>query len=126
MDDARLRTIWNQRQSTQRASQLGEPLTVLMKHTLAKKARQLGKLTDIWDEVIPEEIVSHTALEGFSRGVLTVMVDSAAHRYRLRTLLSDGLMKAIQDRFNGALNKVRMIPGQFYSVDSAGEPRYEF
>ena len=126
MDDARLRTIWYQRQFREGTSHVSGPLTVLMKHRLEKKVRQLGKLSAIWDELIPQEIASHTALEGFSRGVLTVLVDSAAHRFQLQTLLSGGILKIIQSRFSGALNKVRLVPGQFYSVDPTGSPRYEF
>ncbi len=126
MDNARLQTIWQQRQYPERFSQLSEPLSALMKHTLAKRVKQLSKLAEIWDEVVPESIASHTALESFSRGVLTVLVDSAPHRFQLKTLLTDGLMKIIQQRFSGAIDKIRLVPGQFYSIDLAGTARYEF
>ncbi len=126
MDDAQLRTVWQQRQIDSHAIPLGQPLQVLMKHVLAKRVRQLSKLAVIWDALIPQQVRDHTALEAFSRGVLTVIVDSASHRYQLQTLLTGGLMKEMQDRFSGPLNKVRLIPGQFYSVDINGEARYEF
>ena len=126
MDDAQLRTIWLQRQAHDRAALLGQPLTSLMKHTLAKRVKQLGKLARVWDELIPDSIREHTALESFNRGVLSVIVDSSPHRFQLQTLLMGGLMHELQARFDGALNKVRLVPGQFYSVDIAGSPRYEF
>lgn len=126
MEDATLRTVWQQRQFDDRIAPLGQPLAFMMKHVLAKRVRQLGKLAEIWDSVIPEGISEHTALESFNRGVLTVMVDSASHRYKLQRLLTGGLMKIIRTRFAGALNKIRVIPGQFYSVDLAGSNRYEF
>ena len=85
MDDARLRTVWQQRQVPGRSAHLSEPITLLMKHTLQKKVRQLGKLGEIWDEVVPQSIAAHTTLENFSRGVLTVLVDSSAHRFQLQT-----------------------------------------
>ena len=122
MDDARLQTIWQQRQCSDYFSRLHEPLTILMKHSLGKKVRQLGNLSVIWDEVIPPEIAEHTALESFSRGVLTVLVDSAAHRFQLQTLLNGGLTKVIQQRFSGAINRVKLAPGQFHSVDTAPAP----
>jgi len=125
MDDAQLRTIWQQRQPRTRLSHLSEPLTILMKHRLEKKVRQLARLAEIWDETIPRQISRHTALEGFSRGVLTVLVDSASHRFQLRTLLDGGLTQAIRERFSGAINKVRLVPGQFYAVDITGSRRYE-
>ena len=125
MDDAQLRTIWQQRQPKARLSHLSEPLAILMKHRLAKKVRQLSMLAEIWDEIIPRQIARHTALEGFSRGVLTVLGDAAAHRFQLRTLLDGGLMAAARERFSGAISKVRLVPGQFYAVDVTGAPRYE-
>lgn len=126
MDDAQLRTIWQQRQSNFRPARLDEPLAFLMKHTLAKKAKQLGALAGAWDEVIPDEISEHTALESFNRGVLTVIVDSAPHRFQLQTLLNGGLLRALQERFSAAINKVRLVPGQFSAIDLAGVARYHF
>ncbi|MCD4825234.1 MAG: DUF721 domain-containing protein [Phycisphaerae bacterium] len=126
MDDAQLRTIWQQRQYNYRITPLSEPLGILMKHKLARRVRQLGRLAEIWDEVIPESVRDHTALDSFHRGVLTVMVDSASHRFQLQTLLTGGIMKAIQQEFSGPLNKIRLVPGQFYAVDlETGAKRYE-
>ncbi len=126
MDDTKLQTIWQQRQFKDRAAPIGQPLTMLMKHVLAKRVRQLSKLAEIWDDCIPGNICDHTALDSFNSGVLTVLVDSAAHRYQLQTLLTGGLMKEIRHRFSGTLNKIRLIPGQFYSIDLNGTARYEF
>jgi len=125
MDEAQLRTIWQQRQFNDPISPLAGPLGMLMKYKLARKVRQLGKLGQIWDEVVPRAINEHTALESFNRGVLTVMVDSAPHRYTLQTLLAGGLLHEIQSRFSGALNRVRLVPGQFSAIDLAGAARYE-
>ncbi len=126
MDDAQLRTVWQQRQFSNRIAPLSQPLAMLMKHTLAKRVRRLSKLSEVWDEVVPRELSDHTALENFNRGVLTVIVDSAPHRFQLQTLLTGGLMREIQARFSGALNKIRLVPGQFYAVDLAGNERYQF
>ena len=126
MDDAQLRTIWHQRQSGEQAVHVSQALGVLMKRNLGKRVNQLGKLAKIWDEVLPGPVNEHTALESFNNGVLTVLVDSASWRFELQMLLAGGLTKVIQDRFPGALNKVRVVPGQFRSVDAAGATRYAF
>jgi predicted nucleic acid-binding Zn ribbon protein len=125
MDDAQLQTVWQNRQFGPHFEHLSHPLAVFMKDTLARRVRRLSRLAAIWDEVIPDSIAGHTALESFHRGVLTVMVDSAAHRYRLQTLLTGGLMREIQARFPGSLDKIRLVPGQFCAVDVSGAPRYE-
>jgi len=126
MDDAQLRTIWQQRQFKGGAAHLSQPLTVLMKYKLGRRVRQLSQIAGAWDAVIPPEIQEHTALESFRNGVLTIAVDSAARRFQLKTLLSAGLQKEIQKRFPGAIRRIHLIPGQFYSVDLSGRPRYDF
>lgn len=127
MDDAQLRTIWQQRQEPRAACMVGESLAVLMKHTLGKRVRQVSALAAIWDEVVPEDVREHTALEGFAQGVLTVVVDSAPHRFQLQMLLNGGLTQEIRRRYRGPLNKIRLTPGQFYAIDlETGERRYTF
>ena len=126
MDDSQLRTLWLQKQPEDRVSHLAQPVAVLMKHTLGKKVRQLSKLAVAWDDVLPATIREHTALDSFHRGVLTVLVDSSSHRYQLQTLLAAGLMKEISNRFSGPLNKIRLVPGQFCSIDlETGAKRYD-
>jgi hypothetical protein len=117
MDDAQLRTVWQQRQFDDHIVPLAQPLAILMKHSLAWRVRKLGKLAGIWDELVPDDIRDHTALENFSRGVLTVIVDSAAHRYQLRLLLDGGLRRQMQARFGGDLGKIRLVPGRFDAID---------
>lgn len=119
MDDAQLRTIWQQRQLREPAVPLARPLTVLMKRDLARRVRNFGQLAEIWDEVVPQPVRDHTAIEGFSRGVLRVLVDSAAHRFQLRMMLDGGLQRQIQSRFSGALNKIKLVPGHFDSIELA-------
>ncbi|KPK85779.1 MAG: hypothetical protein AMJ81_02760 [Phycisphaerae bacterium SM23_33] len=117
MDESQLRNVWQSRQHRDGISPLGEPLTYLMKTRLAKRVRQIGALAAIWDECIPEYIRDHTALVNFARGTLTVAVDSAAHRYQLQERLRNGLQEAIRERFPGSVNRIRLVPGQFDSLD---------
>jgi predicted nucleic acid-binding Zn ribbon protein len=127
MDDAQLRTVWQQRQVDHRISYLSEPLAMLMKNTLARRFKQLSRLGEIWDDVIPGHLLEHTALESFHQGVLTVRVDNSSRRFYLQTLLRGGLQKEIQRRFAGPLNKIRLQPGRFYALDvETGQKRYEF
>ena len=127
MDDAQLRTVWEQRQPRMRAVPLAEPLGMFIRHKLAKRVKQLSKISAIWDNVIPSTIGHHTALESFANGVLTVRVDSPSHRFHLQTLLRGGIEKEIRSRFSGTLRKIRTVPGQFYSVDmETGGKRYLF
>jgi predicted nucleic acid-binding Zn ribbon protein len=126
MDDAQLRTVWEQRQFKSAASHLSSAISLLMKRKLGKRVKQLSKLACIWDELVPESIRDHTALEAFQNGVLTVVVDSSSHRFQLQTLINAGLLGQLQALLPLPLNKIRLVPGQFSSVDLSGSPRYQF
>lgn len=109
--------MWRNRQQRDRAALLGKPLSYLMKWRLARRVRQIGHLSAVWDECIPQYIREHTALVSYSRGVLTVAVDSAPHRYQLQMLLGNGLTEAIRERTPGPLNRIRLVPGRFDFLD---------
>ncbi len=126
MDDAQLQTAWQNRQGTWRTCPLGAPLSMFLKRTLAPRVRQVGKIAAAWESLVPEAIASHTCLESFSRGTLTVLVDTAAHRFQLQTLLRNGLHKHLQEAAGVPLNRVKLVPGQFYSLDANNQHRYEF
>jgi hypothetical protein len=55
--------------------------------------------------------------------VLTVAVDSAAHRYQLRMLLANGLLEAVRERTPGPLNRIKLRPGQFEYLEMPDKPR---
>lgn len=125
MDDMQLRTVWEQRQFRDSSAHLSMSLSLLMKRKLAKRVRQLSKLATLWDQLLPQSIRDHTALDSLQDGVLTVVVDSSSHRFQLQTLLNGGLQREIQSKLPTALNRIKLVPGQFYSVDLAGSQRYE-
>ena len=125
MEESKLRHVWQNRQRVRLPAMLCEPLSFLMKHRLARRVRQLGRLSAAWDECIPEYIREHTALVSYARGVLTVGVDSAPHRYQLRMLLANGLLDALRERAPGPLNRVRLVPGTFDYLEMPDRPAAE-
>jgi hypothetical protein len=124
MDESQLRNVWRNRQPPRRIYPLSEPLAALMKHRLARRVRQISQLAAAWDECIPDFIREHTGLVKFSRGTLTVAVDSAPHRYQLQQLLQGGLLDAMRERFpSGALNRVKLVPGTFDALEFPDDVR---
>jgi len=122
MDESQLRHAWQNRQRRDRISCLSETLAGLMKHRLARRVRQIGRVSSVWDECIPEYLREHTALVSFARGTLTVAVDSAAHRYQLKQLFQSGLEEAIRERLPTTLNRIRLVPGTFEALDFPDRP----
>ncbi|HNX26412.1 MAG TPA: DciA family protein [Phycisphaerae bacterium] len=106
---------------------LAAPLTMLMKHQIGRRVKKLSELSVIWDELLPDIIREHTVLDDFNNGTLKVVVDSPAVRFELQTILRSGIERELKTRFGGALNKIKIVPGQFYTLDrETGQPRYSF
>ncbi len=63
----------------------------------AKAAEKQGKIQDLWYTVVGEEIGGKTRPAGFSRGVLTVAVESAALRQELENFYSQSLLQSLRE-----------------------------
>jgi hypothetical protein len=72
---------------------LGEAMVEFFKHTVARRQTKMAKLAEYWFQLVPETLSDHCALESFSRGTLTVLVDSSPHLYEIKQLLLSGLEK---------------------------------
>ncbi len=60
----------------------------------------------------------HCALDSFSKGVLTVLVDSSPHLYQLKQLLLAGLNQQLLLACKSAgLRKIVLKPGRWYQGD---------
>ena len=53
--------------------------------------KQLESFVDVWQSLVPAALLEHTRLEGLSRGVLRVAVDSSERLYELDRRLRGGL-----------------------------------
>ena len=71
------------------------------KREVQKPYEQLGELAAIWVELVPEALAAHTRLEGLSRGVLRVSVDSSGRLYELDRLLRSGVFDELVTRHRG-------------------------
>ena len=98
---------------------LGPELISFFKTSVRKRQTKLEKIADAWSQLVPELLNGHCALEGFTRGTLTVLVDTASHLYELRQLLLAGLEKQlITACVSAGLKKVALKPGRWYAGDT--------
>jgi hypothetical protein len=106
---------------------LGPELIAFFKTSVQKRQTKLEKLADCWSQLVPELLNEHCALEGFSRGTLTVLVDSASHLYELKQLLLAGLEKQLLTACKGAgLRKIVLRRGRWYDGDDGSDRRVRF
>ena len=106
---------------------LGPQLITFFKTSVQKRQTKLQKLADCWSQLVPQLLNEHCALEGYSRGTLTVLVDSASHLYELKQLLLAGLEKQLLAACAGAgLKKVALKRGRWYDGGDDGDRRVRF
>jgi Dna[CI] antecedent DciA-like protein len=106
---------------------LGPELIDFFKQSVTRRQTKLVKVAESWSSLIPRLLNEHCALESFSRGTLTVMVDSSSHLYELKQVLLSGLEKQLLFACKAAgLRKIVLRPGRWYDGDSSEDRRVRF
>ena len=89
----------------------GDPsLTAALQRTQKQAAsvqRRLGRIIELWNELLPADLVEHTSVRALRGGNLHVTVDSAALVYELDRRLREGLLTELRARFTNNLHRVR-------------------
>jgi len=96
---------------------LGPELLAFFKKNIQKRQTKFAPIAECWSQLVPDFLLEHTALESFTRGQLTVLVDSSSHLYELNQLLLAGLRKQLLIACKGAgLRKITLKPGRWYDT----------
>src|SRR4051812_23826125 len=95
---------------------LGPAMVQFFKNSVEKRQTKLGKIGECWGAIVPEMLAEHCALESYSRGTLTVIVDSSTHLYELKQLLLAGLQQQLMIACKGAgVRKINLKSGRWYA-----------
>jgi hypothetical protein len=109
--------------SKTKTASLGPEMVEFFKHSIAKRQGKLLQLAESWSNLVPSTLSDHCALEGFHRGVLTVLVDSSSHLYEMKQVLLAGLEDQLRLACRAAgLKKVTLRPGRWYDGDPTTHP----
>lgn len=73
--------------------------------------KKLGEMIELWEQLVPAELASHTSLTGLHRGILHVVVDSSSAAFELDRLMRSGLADQLRERFRGTLVRVKTRTG---------------
>jgi Dna[CI] antecedent, DciA len=108
------------------AHTLGDSLVDFYKGTV-QRTRKFAGIGEVWETLVPPDLNEHCCLESYRAGVLTVLVDSSPHLYRIKQLLLAGLQKQILElcRVQG-LRKISLKPGRWYAGEEGEDRRLMF
>lgn len=86
---------------------------------IARPHKKMGKLIELWEQHIPADLASRTALHSYSRGVLRVDVADSATLYQLDRMLRSGAEQQIRQSFTGSLRtiKLKLGPPDLFQTD---------
>ena len=106
---------------------LGQEMISFFKQSVEKRHTKLSKIAECWSSLVPDTLNDHCALEGFSRGSLTVIVDSSPHLYELKQLLLAGLEQQLLLACKSTgLRKISLKPGRWYDDGDTGDRKLRF
>lgn len=110
----------------QPTSNIGSELVSFYRQAV-KRTQKLGGIGQVWLQLVPPHLVEHCSIDGFSRGILTVTVDSSPHLYQLKQLLLAGLQnQLITACRGGGLKKVVLKAGPAASEAKPDDRRMKF
>ena len=102
---------------------LGQDAIDLFNDQIKKRHAKFGKLAEAWETLVPAMFQPHTYLATFSRGTLSVNVDSSSHLYELKQLLLSGLEDQLLLACRGqGLKKIAIKRGQADPGSMTREP----
>lgn len=119
-DDAAFRRMARVKQGGPPAmAALGPAMVSFFKQSVEKRQTKFGKVAKAWAQLVPETLAARCALDSFSRGTLTVLVDSSSHLYELKQLLLAGLQQQLLLACaNAGLRKINLRSGRWYDGES--------
>ena len=99
---------------------LGPELVNFFKQSVQKRQTKLVKIAEVFAQVVPAPLLEHCCIESFARGRLTVLCDSSAHLFDLKSLLLEGLQQQLLSRCKAAgLTQVAVKLGRWYEGEAA-------
>lgn len=121
-DDRQLEWIWKNCRRRRPVKQLGGVVDNFIKRWAGPARKRLAVVGTAWRELLPEELVEHTCLDGLQRGQLRILVDSAAHLSELHFLVRQGdLLEQLREMCpNVSLSRIRLVRGNWSKKNEEG------
>jgi len=94
-----------------RGPRLGEAVMQLMDELVSPRQARFASVAELWDQLLPEELLRHCRLADISGGQLKVLVDSPSYMHEFH-LCGSQLLAELQRRCPAArLTRIRFAIG---------------
>ena len=98
-ENERLRATvkWRRRPNRRETVSLGDTIGELVRNQISPRLARIGRVVEIWDQLLPGELVRHCRITGLSGGQLSVQADSPVYMHELR-LCSPSLLRELRQQ----------------------------
>lgn len=87
---------------------LADILAPILKNQVNKPAENLGVIGDLWQQLVPEKLLSRSRLVGLHKSTLTVSMTHPTAKAELDALLRQSLLAQLQAASKGTVFRVRV------------------
>ena len=102
---------WQRKSYLDRAVRLGDVAKELMENRISPQQARFGPISELWSQLLPDELRRHCKIAGISGSQLRVLVDLPAYKYELR-LCSSELLSELQRQCPRAhIKKIQFVVG---------------
>ena len=126
-DRERLQRVWQARQLKQRTTPLQKNINDFMKRVVYPRQQKFAGLAQVWQELLPEELVKHSCLDSLQGGRLQVLVDSSSHLFELNLMVKEGLADHLRQQCpRSGITEVTLRRGTWYQIGKEHESIPDF
>jgi len=102
---------WQRKRHLDRAVRLGDVAKELMENRISPQQARFGPISELWSQLLPDELRRHCKIAGISGSQLRVLVDLPAYMYELQ-LCSSELLSELQRQCPRAhIKKIKLVVG---------------
>ncbi len=112
-EDEQLRCAvkWQRKPYLDRAVRLGDVTRELMENRISPQQARFGPISELWSQLLPDELRKHCKIAGIAGGRLNVLVDSPAYRYEMQLCSSELLSELQQQCPRAHIKKIKFVVG---------------
>ena len=119
-DERKLEQITKDRKVKPSARPLKNLVQSFMKRDVYPRQRKLAYVAEVWQQLLPDELIEHTCLENIRGGRLKVLVDNAPCLHEL-TLLKENLLTQLYEMCSElSISDIKFVRGSWYRTNEEG------
>lgn len=119
-DKHTLGQVTKARRKKQTLQPLADSITKFVRREVTARQKKLNRLGQVWQELLPDELLKHTCLENLYQGTLRVLVDNSSSLFELNHV-KETLTEQLRELCpTTAPSRIQFVRGYWYQMNEEG------